>query len=151
MGAYALIRKLQTISNLPWCIIGDFNEILHFGDMSRNSWHRSKLMMQFRAVLVDCQLSEIAYRGSKYTYSNRRKVSEETKCRLDRAVANPAWRQIFKDDVVHHLTTFHSDHSPIHLCLTKPTVRRSGLFRFETMWTRDQRFKEVVSTQWNLM
>ncbi|CAM9004002.1 unnamed protein product [Rhodiola kirilowii] len=149
--SWDLIRKLRTMSTLPWCLIGDFNEILRYSDMSRNAWRRSHLMAQFRAVLADCQLSEVGYTGSKYTYSNRRQGSDETKCRLDRALATPEWRNIFKGAEVRHLTTFHSDHRPIQLCFIKPAVKWSGLFRFETMWTRDQRFKKVVSSQWSLL
>ncbi|KAL9665314.1 hypothetical protein QQ045_020731 [Rhodiola kirilowii] len=117
--------------------------------MSKNGWQRKHLIMQFRKVVHDCDLSDLPFRGSRFTYSNRRRLSEETKCRLDMVLTSPEWRKLFNAAMVYHLTTFHSDHGPIQLSLTNSLPKRNGMFRYETMWTRDLRFKEVVRLQWS--
>ncbi|PKI61558.1 hypothetical protein CRG98_018054 [Punica granatum] len=70
--------------------------------------------------------------------------------RLDRAVANPSWRQAFPDGLVTHLTRVHSDHCPI-LVNFYPT-RNTSLarpFRFETMWMSHPNFSNLVANSWN--
>ncbi|KAL9678175.1 hypothetical protein QQ045_016014 [Rhodiola kirilowii] len=131
---------------MMWCLIGDFNEVLNFGDVSKNTWRRSNLMSQFRKVLDDCNLSELEFKGYNYTYTNKRKGDDELKCRLDRVLVNESWRNLFSYAYVSHLVSHHSDHSPIQLCLMPPR-----LFRYELMWSRDPRFKDLVSSQWNQM
>ncbi|CAM8976493.1 unnamed protein product [Rhodiola kirilowii] len=145
---WALIRKLKSLSDLPWCLLGDFNEILRYSDTTRNAWRRHTFMIQFRSVLAECNLSEIGFKGSRFTYTNRRKGAEETRCHLDRVVADLKWKEMFPDAFVYHISTFHSDHCPIQLCLSTMVINRSRLFRFEFMWTRDQRVREVISKHW---
>ncbi|KAL9677975.1 hypothetical protein QQ045_015813 [Rhodiola kirilowii] len=76
---------------------GDFNEVL-FGWEVRGRCLRGEWQMRkFREVLQDCDLSDLSFRGSQFTYSNRRKGIWETKVRLDRVVANQRWRSIFPE------------------------------------------------------
>ncbi|CAM8995263.1 unnamed protein product [Rhodiola kirilowii] len=147
--SWELIRQLSTLSSLPWCLMGDFNEILNFTDVSKNALRRVKPMLQFRSVLEDCDLTDLGFKGYKFTYTNRRKGKDETRCRLDRVLANPEWRNLFPDAFVYHLSTFHSDHVPIQLCFQPVQSRRTKLFRYEAMWSRDSRFKEFVISLWN--
>ncbi|KAL9690969.1 hypothetical protein QQ045_011386 [Rhodiola kirilowii] len=127
---------------------GDFNEILSYSDMSRNALRRSNLMRDFRKVLVDSHLSELPFKGSKFTYTNRRKGQDETKCRLDRVLVSDDWRKLYINAYVVHMTSFHSDHNPIKLCLNDASTGRSSPFRFESMWNRDTRFRDLVSDHW---
>ncbi|KAL9679457.1 hypothetical protein QQ045_017319 [Rhodiola kirilowii] len=86
--------------------------------------------------------------GSKFTYTNRRKGQEETKCRLDRVLVSDDWRNLYINAYVVHMTSFHSDHNPIKLCLNDASTGRSSPFRFESMWSRDTRFRDLVSDHW---
>jgi hypothetical protein len=68
--------------------IDDFNEILTQeekpGALLRKEWQ----MDQFRNALVNCQLTDLGFIGSKYTWTNCRSDGNFVKERLDRAVAN---------------------------------------------------------------
>ncbi|KAL9660439.1 hypothetical protein QQ045_025254 [Rhodiola kirilowii] len=68
--SWDLLRQLSKLSILPWCIMGDFNEILNYSDMSKNALRRNKFTLQFRKVVEDCDLTELGYQGNKFTYSN---------------------------------------------------------------------------------
>ncbi|CAM8921539.1 unnamed protein product [Rhodiola kirilowii] len=146
--SWDLLRQLSGLSPAPWCILGDFNEVLNFSEASQNASRRTTAILQFRSAVEDCNLSDLGFKGHQFTYSNRRKADRETRCRLDRALANAPWLQLFPNAVVHHLSTFHSDHSPILLNL-RPVCRRSPrLFRYEAMWAKDPRFKELLKSLW---
>ncbi|KAL9665459.1 hypothetical protein QQ045_020879 [Rhodiola kirilowii] len=129
--------------------MGDFNEILDHADVSKTTSWRSNLINQFRSVVQECGLFDLGFKGSKFTYSNRRMGSEETKCRLDRVLATAEWRRLFPYAKVVHLTTFHSDHVPLQLCLSDRVGKPKGLFRYEVMWSRDPRFAELIREQWS--
>ncbi|KAL9666155.1 hypothetical protein QQ045_000479 [Rhodiola kirilowii] len=147
--SWDLLRQLKGLSSAPWCILGDFNEVLNFSEASQNASRRTSAILQFRSAVEDCDLSDLGFKGYQFTYSNRRKADSETKCRLDRALANAPWLQLFPNAVVYHLSNFQSDHSPIQLSL-RPVRRRSPrLFRYEAMWAKDPRFKELLKSLWD--
>lgn len=45
-------------------------------------------MMRFKEALLDCELKDIKIANAEFTYSNRRKGTDDTKCRIDRATTN---------------------------------------------------------------
>ncbi|CAM8988304.1 unnamed protein product [Rhodiola kirilowii] len=147
--SWELLRKLAGLSSVPWCIFGDFNEILSFSETSQTAVWRGSALAQFRNVVDECNLFDLGYKGCRFTYSNKRQDGAETRCRLDRALATEAWRLLFPDAVVHHLATFHSDHSPIQLCLLPMRKRSPRMFRYEAMWDRDPRFKDLLKSLWD--
>ncbi|CAM8951075.1 unnamed protein product [Rhodiola kirilowii] len=83
-----LITRLSHLSSQPWCIAGDFNEVLNCDEVTRLTRVRCSGIDKFRQTISHCQLFDLGYQGSKYTYSNKRKGNEEIKCRLDRAFAD---------------------------------------------------------------
>ncbi|CAM8992687.1 unnamed protein product [Rhodiola kirilowii] len=146
--SWELLRQLKDLSSAPWCVLGDFNEILSFSETSQNAQRRSGAIAQFRSAVGDCHLGDLGFKGYRFTYSNKRRDAYETRCRLDRVLANPAWRHLYPDALVYHLSTFHSDHSPIQLCLRPVRHRRQRMFRYEAMWDRDPRFRELLQSLW---
>lgn len=70
--SWNLLRKLASMSVNPWIVLGDFNEVCF-------SWERNSLkikgewqMKRFRETLQDCQLFDIGFKGSPYSFSNHR-------------------------------------------------------------------------------
>lgn len=57
---------------------------------------------------------------------------------------------LFHAAKLHHLTSSASNHSPLLLSLArKNKTQPRKLFRFESMWLKDPRCKEVVLEAWN--
>ncbi|KAF5470780.1 hypothetical protein F2P56_011269, partial [Juglans regia] len=80
-------------------------------------------MEEFRLVLVDCGLVDIGFIGSKFTWCNKRKRSEFTKCRLDMALVNDEWLNLFEVNQVFDLPGQYSDHNPLLIhCLNSVQV-----------------------------
>lgn len=57
--SWNLLRNLAGMSQLPWCIIGDFNNILSADEKRGNVEHPQWLLNGFRNVVIDCNLVNI--------------------------------------------------------------------------------------------
>lgn len=147
---WSTLNAIRQSSNLPWMVIGDFNKVLwqfeHFSKTPRNE----NQMQAFRDVLQTCGLSDLGFKGLPHTYDNRREGWNNVKVRLDRAVADDSWRDIFKDAQVVHLVSPCSDHSPVLLKFKEQVSSHicKKCLHYEIIWEREADFAEVVSDAW---
>lgn len=134
----------------PWLVVGDFNELCFSWERKSGRIKGEWQMRNFREALQDCQLHDLGFCGAPYTFSNRRLGSEETKARLDRAMANVDWLSSFPKAQVRHMVTATSDHNLLSINFFGYQYCRSNkLFRFEPMWMRCSNFKDTVSQYWS--
>lgn len=107
-------------------------------------------MQALRDVLEVCELVDLGFIGIPHTDDNMRAGSANVKVRLDRAVANHAWRNMFDNTSVRLLISPCSDHVPIHICCDvhndQPT--KSRIRRYEVMWEREPALQEVIAKAW---
>ncbi|XP_073368034.1 uncharacterized protein [Aegilops tauschii subsp. strangulata] len=136
---------------MPWVVVGDFNEAMwsfeHFSDTPRSAGQ----MLDFRDVLEVCGLGDLGFAGLPYTFDNRRGGRANVKVRLDYAVANNMWRDVFAHARVEHLVAPSSDHLPILLrCALEETSQATGrrCRQYEVMWERDPSLPEVIMNTW---
>uniref|UniRef100_A0A2N9G6C8 Uncharacterized protein n=1 Tax=Fagus sylvatica TaxID=28930 RepID=A0A2N9G6C8_FAGSY len=92
-----LLRHLDNMFKLPWCCIGDFNEIVKLEEMKGRLARPDCQMRRFRSALDDCGLVDLRYRGFPFTWCNNRDPPFTTWVRLDRAVANIGWPFRFEE------------------------------------------------------
>ena len=108
--------------NLPWILIGDFNEILFSHEKEGGNNRPQGYMQAFRQALNDCDLEDLGFSGDIFTW-RRGRIRE----RLDRAVANEAWTTMHPGAMVQHLDFVRSDHRPItrsfRRALPRPSIR----------------------------
>ncbi|CAM8967066.1 unnamed protein product [Rhodiola kirilowii] len=147
--SWSLLRRLSMMSNLPWMVLGDFNEVVCDSEVkgvrSRQMWQ----MNNFREVLQDCGLLDLGFRGYPFTFSNRREGENEVRARLDRAVADKQWMSLFPNAVVSHYQLLASDHQLLLLDTEGSYLkRRQKLFRFEAMWMDHPDFGKVMTEFW---
>lgn len=106
----ALWDNLMHIANFykgPWIIGGDILYATEkFGGCSLNN-NRADMLFN---CLNYCQLIDLGFSGSKYTWINKRKRGALILKRLDRIVAN-----IYPEAHVSHLPRTHSDHCSLLL------------------------------------
>ncbi|XP_070017163.1 uncharacterized protein [Nicotiana sylvestris] len=99
----------------PWLLGGDFNEILHandkFGGLSINNSRSNKLLV----CLNYSRLTDLGYKGSRYTWINGRHNSFNILECIDHLTANYDWLKQYPDALVTHLPRTHSDYCPIKL------------------------------------
>lgn len=145
------IQRLRAESDLPWLLMGDFNEALwqfeHFSITLRPEGQ----MKAFREVLSVCALTDLGFAGIPYTYDNGRQGRANVRVRLDRAMADDSWRDIFSDGQTIHLVSPASDHCPILVKLlqeTQPTRSCQPRRHYEIMWERAAELPEIIAAAW---
>ncbi|CAJ2637965.1 unnamed protein product [Trifolium pratense] len=147
--AWNLLRELVNMSPVPWCIIGDFNDLLSQEDKKGIHPHPNWLCMVFRQAINDCNLIDIPLAGHPFTWIKSRGTPHVIEERLDRAMASTSWLHLFPDVRLFNLLASHSDHSPILLqCSPTITVRFNGSFRFENKWLKEPDLEETVIDGW---
>jgi hypothetical protein len=68
--AWAILKHLAQLSSLPWVCLGDFNEILENSEKVGGDTRSQGQMLAFRQALDCCDLSDLGYRGPKFTWCN---------------------------------------------------------------------------------
>lgn len=123
--------------------MGDFNEIL-VGHEKEGGVPRPQVCMdQFRQELEECSLVDLGFAGDPFTLRNHSHTDVHyIRDRLDRAVADVAWRALFPNFSVRNGDPRHSDHRPVIVIVEEEVVRsRRGCgpaFRFEAEWVQEE-------------
>jgi hypothetical protein len=149
-GAWNLLKHLKMSVTGPWICAGDFNEILVSTEKYGGRRRPRYLMENFKNALEYCELSEIHSRGPKYTWNNGKEGEEFMKERLDRAVANPAWHNLFPKVVSATELAIFSDHLPIIIWPNgcNNGRRRGSGFRFEAGWATNSDCRAIIKKIW---
>lgn len=66
--SWNLLRSLSLVSQLPWCVLGDFNDMLFATDKMGTNPHPQFLLDGFRGAVSDCALSELDLAGGSFTW-----------------------------------------------------------------------------------
>lgn len=144
--AWDFIRNLAQDISVPWCIFGDFNDMLYASYKKGEHPHPQSLLNGFRGTIDDCNLMELDLKGGDFTWEKCKGKPNWVRERLDRDFATEDWWRKFPlcNLVVHHATK--SDHDPIVLQLMDTEVpRKQFRFRFENVWLKEKGFHEEVS------
>lgn len=110
-------------------------------------------MNGFCEVLTDLGLHEVASKGPKFTWLNKRRGRDTIFEKLDRFVANSDWLSLFPTTKTLNLDFLHSDHRPVKLVFeNRPYWRQdisSRRFKFENKWLLEDGFMDVVKEAWS--
>ncbi|XP_058764159.1 uncharacterized protein LOC131637577 [Vicia villosa] len=132
-----MIRELHSISNLPWCIIGDFNDLLSQDDKRGLHTHPNWLCRGYQEVVAECDLMDVPLEGYPFTWIKSRGAAHMIEERLDMSLADPGWLHLFPVAKLTNLVATHSDHSPILLCCDPMDSRyKTRIFRWSKSRTR---------------
>uniref|UniRef100_A0A803P703 Uncharacterized protein n=1 Tax=Cannabis sativa TaxID=3483 RepID=A0A803P703_CANSA len=146
---WELLRDLADDSNLPWCIIGDFNNITTHEDKKGGRLYPESLINGFNAALHDCRLCELQLRGHRYTWERGRGTQNHIEIRLDKAFATQSWLTIFNEASLLNFDFSSSDHTPIFLepapaVMSKPIT----ILRYKNAWSREPLCGQIVRNCW---
>lgn len=67
-----LLRRLSNINTLPWCLIGDFNNVVSQSDKQGGRPYPGRLIRGFRDVLEDCNLKDMDLIGYPFTWERNK-------------------------------------------------------------------------------
>ncbi|XP_070002742.1 uncharacterized protein LOC142165914 [Nicotiana tabacum] len=134
---------------VPWLVRGDFNVIWDEEEKYGGLPVSLLEVDDFRHCSNTCNLTDLGFKGSIFTWWNGRSEEDCIFKRLDRCFGNNELQQTFPGLEVTHLSKIGSDHCPMLLkCdIETPPIKKS--FRFLNFWTKHETFKEVVKENWN--
>jgi hypothetical protein len=150
-----LINDLSCFDANPnWLIFGDFNITLTSDEKFGGNPLDPNITSSFRNTLSLCNLQDLGYTDSIYTWSNRQHDDGLIKCRLDRFLANPNWITMFPHFINKHLVGYKSDHCPIFLEFTQNNgqsnqIQHYHCKRFEQVWTTNAHHSSIVKETWS--
>ncbi|XP_042942790.1 uncharacterized protein LOC122276974 [Carya illinoinensis] len=150
-GSWQLLEMLKPPTPMAWQCAGDFNEILHQKEKQGAVSRPYKQIEDFKKVVEICGLQDLHSLGQSFTWSNNRRGRDFTKERIDRAMVNKEWSELFSSATCTALAAIKSDHSP--LCISKHKEgngkrKRKVCFRYEVAWDLKEECKVIVEKAW---
>ncbi|KAL5565008.1 hypothetical protein UlMin_028172 [Ulmus minor] len=149
------MKWLGDSHSLPWLCGGDLNEILFDREKKGGGDRASYLLRNFREDIEYCNLTDLGFRGPKFTWCRGNNNSNFIQKRLDRMLGNSGWSDLFPNSIVCHLRLWGSDHRPLLIEVLKDgevsslgkSLRR-GRFHFEEAWADESECKETILKHW---
>ncbi|XP_061354839.1 uncharacterized protein LOC133299400 [Gastrolobium bilobum] len=128
-----------------WLAMGEFNAYLKAEEKNGGVEPHWTSMTEFRNCLEECNLSDIGFKGPRYTWK-RGKLAE----RLDRACSNENWNLRFPNRFLSHLPFYSSDHRPLILLSGTPPKGTNSIkpFRFMASWLTCELFYGIINSCW---
>jgi hypothetical protein len=148
--SWNFLRNLSRASTLPWCVIGDFNDILSDSEKKGRTVRSSWLINGFRSAVSESGLSDVHMEGYPFTWFKSLGTIRAVEEKLDRALATESWFNFFPNAIVENLSVPGSDHYPIML-IREPGPRNRRVqskFKFENAWLVDPEFHDFVCNKW---
>ncbi|XP_074374406.1 uncharacterized protein LOC141714808 [Apium graveolens] len=71
-ASWDFLRFLSSTSQLPWCVFGDFNDLLYSGDKKGKHKHPQNLMDGFRSAVEDSSLIEVELKDGEFMWEKVR-------------------------------------------------------------------------------
>ncbi|XP_055960978.1 uncharacterized protein LOC130015240 [Mercurialis annua] len=147
---WALLKELGSQSSLPWCILGDFNDLLSKEEKRGGGVQPAWLINWFRKAIFECGLSDLGARGYWFTWERGRGTSRWVEERLDRVLCNSSWAELFPQAEALNLELSSSDHKPILLNRSRQESRHhKRRFRFKNIWVSKDDCRSNIAASWN--
>jgi len=97
------LRNLANNTSLPWCILGDFNDILDAREKRGGATRPRWLINGFRQAVSDAGLTEVYMKSYPYTWFKSLGTPRAVEVKLDRALANAEWFRMFPNATIDNL------------------------------------------------
>lgn len=129
-------------------IEGDFNVIRSEEEKVGGSHVYPNEYEYFAFCIISCDLVDVNYRGSPFTWWNGRIHNQSIFKRLDRYLINQDCLGYFVMVELEHLATTVSDHAPMLLSCGQKSNSPTRTFRFLKFWSERSKFHQVVKNSW---
>ncbi|KAF9618380.1 hypothetical protein IFM89_001015 [Coptis chinensis] len=145
---WPVLAMFQPANDESWLLMGDFNEITCQEEKCGGRQFNYSKVRPFLEMIDDCELLDLGFVGSIYTWTNRQNGHNKIWERIDRMMANEVWRSRFTDCRVLHELAISSDHKFLILKLIQDRVNVRRPFRFEIMWAQHGGCQEQIQDAW---
>ena len=148
-GFWTHLRHLNEVIDLPWCLIGDFNELEYPTDKKGGLPATTSRLVRLPTFLRDIHASSIPNNGCPFTWKKRvhgHLVYEK----LDRALGRQDWCQLYPDSIVSGGPFTCSDHTYILLNTEQShSFRKRPFFQYQPHWSVYEDVKHLVRKSWS--
>ena len=141
------LTEAALVRDEAWFLIGDFNDIANSQEKTGGRDRSEGSFGDFRAFLSECDLYDLPHTGDFLSWRGVR-GDDVVRCRLDRAIANSQWFDLFHSGSVEYLKYEGSDHRPILACFDVTKKKGKGLFRFDRRLKENPEIKALVGDTW---
>nr|GEZ05522.1 hypothetical protein [Tanacetum cinerariifolium] len=124
--AYNKNQGASTPTEMPWCLLGDFNAPLCMEDTSMGSSSLDVTMREFRDCVENMKVMDVQRTGMQYTWNQKPKGKDGILRKLDRVLANLEFLDVFMGAHAVFKPYRISDHSPAMAYI-------SGFFMFRVV------------------
>ncbi|XP_019091159.1 PREDICTED: uncharacterized protein LOC109128743 [Camelina sativa] len=140
--------RIGITRSTPWFLIGDFHELTGNHEKWGGRLRSASSFLAFNGMIRDCGLLDFPFLGDCLSWRGWRD-KKPIQCRLDRALDNEDWHDLFPDTVTEYLPMIASDHIPLVTSIgaKRPRGRRS--FMFDRRWVGKAGLMEAISSGWN--
>ncbi|XP_074318137.1 uncharacterized protein LOC141654927 [Silene latifolia] len=110
-------------------------------------------MNNFRDAVDYCGLKDLNFEGYEFTYDNGQVGSDNRQSRIDRAMVNDGWAEMFPAAKLVHMDREWSDHAPLVVWLDGRRIEegsRQKRFRFEEIWIGEDGCEDTIRGAWQL-
>ncbi|XP_019176908.1 PREDICTED: uncharacterized protein LOC109172215 [Ipomoea nil] len=149
--SWDLLRSLSGKLDLPWIVVGDFNDLLYQHEKRGGNPHPNGLLRGFGEAIEDCGLAQMPMDGYQFTWEKSKGMINWMEERLDKVLVTESWLSTVLSARVTNLATRKSDHSALFLGI-HDSVGRGGTskmgFRFEMAWLHDEWCRGVMEQAW---
>ena len=143
------LTRIGLTRNAPWFLIGDFNELTGNHEKRGGKLRHASSFLPFNSMIQDCRLLDFPYLGDWLSWRGWRD-KKTIRCRLDRALANEDWHDLFCNSFIEYLTRIASDHSLIIATIADKIPRGKHNFKFDKRWIGKEGLLEAISNGWYL-
>ncbi|KAL0289202.1 UNVERIFIED_CONTAM: Retrovirus-related Pol polyprotein from type-2 retrotransposable element R2DM [Sesamum radiatum] len=136
-----------SLSDEPWCVLGDFNAVIDASEICGTSADVSNAMAEFQDCITAAALVHLSFTGCLFSWHNCREGSSSLWKRLDRILINAAWLTTWPNSKYICALPSTSDHSPLILSGYDRGMGR-GTFRFANFLAKQPGFLSSVWSIW---
>uniref|UniRef100_A0A803Q3C3 Reverse transcriptase domain-containing protein n=1 Tax=Cannabis sativa TaxID=3483 RepID=A0A803Q3C3_CANSA len=131
----------------PWLLMGDFNEILNANERIGKRAHNVP-SQRFQDSMEKCRMVDLKSSGSFFTWNNKQKPEERIFSKIDRAMVNMQWLNVFPCSEAVFLPEMIFDHTPILVSIYEDKNYGKKPFRYYNMWKMAPEYDNLVAKAW---
>lgn len=143
------LQNSLLLDSSPWLVGGDFNEITHPAEHSASTVTSfTPHIVEFNTCLSQLEIRDLRFHGPRFTWSNKCPENPIAK-KLDRALINEHWLDLYPNSLAKFLPPAFSDHSPCCIILDSPLpLAGTKPFKIFNYLTSHPDFLSLVAEFW---
>ncbi|XP_057251723.1 uncharacterized protein LOC130591811 [Beta vulgaris subsp. vulgaris] len=128
--------------------MGDFN-CVRYPNETIGAVVRAQETMPMNNWCASCGLDDLKSSGCFFTWNNKQQGYNIVFSKIDRALSNMAWQEVFPTAKVSFMPEGDFDHSPALLTVYPRGDSGKKPFKYYTMWRLSPQYDSTIRDQWN--